>query len=136
MESLGGLQLAGELLGRAVAERFVESKLVAVAPPIFDDKPCIRERTGLVFAEAPPRKPPLNDSMQAFWVGFPGSMERTALADREPNAPSRCLIVLCRVHYEILREAAGHSVTLEHAGHANAAALVLPRSLSPSYCTS
>ena len=38
VESLGGLQLANELLGSAVAERLVRSKFIVVAPPIFDDQ--------------------------------------------------------------------------------------------------
>ena len=46
-----GLQLANELLGSAISERFVRSKLVVVAPPILDDQPRMGKRAKLVLVK-------------------------------------------------------------------------------------
>ena len=48
---MDGLQLANELLGSAIAERFVRSKMVVVVPPVFDDQPRVGKRAKLVLVE-------------------------------------------------------------------------------------
>ena len=114
------MQLADELLGRAVSERLVRPELVVVAPPIFDDQPRMGERSKLVLVEAFVSE----TAVERFDVGVLGRLAR--VDEVQPNTPITSPAGHCDarelgpvVHHQGLRIAADRSDRIEDPSDAN-----------------